>query len=68
MREYEIQVHLVKGVWENIEEWHESTLVEAKDIDSAYKLARKFALLEAEKADAKIHDYYAIDLITGEQS
>lgn len=67
-RTYELMVHLVKGRGENVEEWHESTTVEAKNMAEAKKLAKQFARNEAVLAKARIEDAYAIDDETGEQS
>lgn len=61
-------VHLVKGQGENVEEWHESTVVEAKNLTEARTLAKQFGRQEAQQAGARIYDAYAIDDETGEQS
>lgn len=68
MREYELMVLLRKGRGENIEEWHESTTVEAKNIDEAGRMAKQFGREEAKLAEAKVTDAYAIDMETYEQS
>lgn len=68
MRQYELQVLLTKREPMGIAEWHESTTVEAKNMAEAKKLARLFAREQAEDTGAKVHDYYAIDDETGEQS
>lgn len=68
MREYELMVLLRKGKGENIQEWHESTTVEAKGLTEAKTMAWRFARSEAWLEDAKITDAYAIDMETYEQS
>ena len=68
MKEYELQVLLRKQESYGLAEWHESTTVDAKTMAQAKKLAWEFARTEADLADAKITDAYAIDLETSEQS
>lgn len=68
MKEYELMVHLYKGKGENIEEWHESTTIEAKSLDEAGRIAKSFGRTEAREQGAKVHDSYAIDMETYEQS
>lgn len=68
MKTYELMVHLVKGRGENIEEWHESTIVEALNLMEAGRLAKQFGRQEAQQAGARVEDSYAIDDETGEQS
>lgn len=68
MKTYELMVHLVKGRGENIEEWHESTTVEARNLMEAGRLAKQFGRQEAQQAGARVEDSYAIDDETGEQS
>ena len=68
MKTYELMVHLVKGRGENVEEWHESTTVEAKNLTEAGRLAKQFGKQEAQQAGARVEDSYAIDDETGEQS
>ena len=65
---YELMVFLTKKESLGIAEWHESTTVEAKSMAEAKKLAWEFARQEAELAGAKIHDAFAINDETGEQS
>lgn len=68
MRHYELQVLLTRREPLGIAEWHESTTVEAQNMTKARTMARLFATLEADRHNAKIVDYYAIDDETGEQS
>ena len=68
MKEYELQVLLRKQESYGLAEWHESTTVDAKTMAQAKKLAWEFARIEADLADAKITDAYAIDLETSEHS
>ena len=65
---YELMVFLTKKEPLGLAEWHESTTVEAKSMAEAKKLAWEFARQEAELAGAKIHDAFAINDETGEQS
>lgn len=50
------------------EEWHESTLIEAKNMKEAKKLAWEFAREQATEQGARISDAYAIDGDTLEYS
>jgi hypothetical protein len=52
MREYDLQ----------------DTLVDAPSMAKAKTMARQFARLQAQEHNAKVEDYWAIDLETGEQS
>jgi hypothetical protein len=61
MKDYELIVSLIKGSKADPEEWQESTMVEAKNMAEAHKMARLFAREQAEDASAKIVDYFAID-------
>lgn len=65
---YELMVLLTKQEPLGLAEWHESTTMEANSMAEAKKLAWEFARQEAELAGAKIHDAYAINDETGEQS
>ena len=67
-KSYELMVHLVKGRGENVEEWSESTTVEAGSMTEARRLAKEFGRQEAREAGARVEDSYAIDDETGEQS
>ena len=51
-----------------MEEWSESTTVEARSMAEARRLAKQFGRQEAEQAGARVEDSYAIDDETGEQS
>lgn len=68
MKEYELMVMLTKKESLGLAEWHESTVVEAKSLAEAHKMAREFAREQAEDAGAKIADYFAIEDETGEHS
>lgn len=68
MRDYELQVQLTKKEPLGLAEWHESTVVQAKNLADAKKMAKAFAIEMASAQQAKIEDYYAIDDETGEYS
>jgi hypothetical protein len=67
-KSYELMVFLTKKESLGIAEWHESTTVEADSMTQAKRMAWEFARQEAQLAGAKIHDAFAIDDETGEQS
>jgi hypothetical protein len=68
MKEYELMVLLSKQEKIGLAEWHESTTVEAKNLEAAGKMAKTFGRQEAKSAKAKMEDAFAIDMETGEHS
>ncbi len=67
-KEYEVIVLLTKQEKIGLAEWTEDTLVEAKSLKEAGKMAKTFGRNVAGLAEAKLEDAYAIDLETGEHS
>lgn len=68
MREYELMVMLTKQEKVHLLEWCESTIVEAKSLKEAGKMAKTFGRQEANLASANLEDAYAIDTETGDHS
>ncbi len=59
--EYEIMALLERGTGDNLEEWAETTLVEAQDLDKAGRMAKVFAREMAREHNARVVDAFAID-------
>jgi hypothetical protein len=68
LRDYELNARLTRGSKTDPEEWIEDTLVEAKNMAEAYKMAKTFGRIMAIENNAKLEDAYAIDLETYEYS
>ena len=66
MKEYELMVLLSKKERIGLDKWVKSITVEAKSLVEAGKMAKTFGKQEAEMAEAKIADAFAIDLETGD--
>jgi len=65
MRDYELQAHLITP---DGGEWTETTSVQAQNLVTARIMARRFAILEAQQHNAKVDDFWAIDLESYEVS
>jgi hypothetical protein len=66
MKEYEICAQLTRR--SDGAEWQEDWVTEAPSMSEAVKEARRMGLAVAIEHNAKLEDWYALDLETGEQS
>jgi hypothetical protein len=68
MNSYELMALLTKKEKDGLAEWCETTTVEAKSLDEAGKMAKRFGKNVAIENGARLEDAYAICDETGEQS
>ena len=66
MKEYEICAQFTRR--SDGAEWQEDWVTEASSMSEAVKEARRMGLALAIEQNAKLEDWYALDLETGEQS
>jgi hypothetical protein len=63
MKEYAIFAEFTRR--SDSAEWLEDWVSEASSIDDAVKEAKRMGLIHAIEHDAKLEDWYAVDLATG---